>query len=78
MYQRCLCRFVLCAEGKRVAEKKTREQFLRPSVESTVENFIDDIDFPADLLKRRVMGHTEVTGSIKFFVNMSHGGKSPD
>ncbi|KAL8453904.1 hypothetical protein Emed_000615 [Eimeria media] len=65
-------KFVLCAEGKRSAEKKTKEQFQRPSVESTVENFLEDVDFPPDPVKKRALGETQVTGSVKFFVNITH------
>ena len=72
--RRCF-RFVLCAEGKRAAEKKTKEQFQRPSVESTVENFLEDVDFPPDPLKKRAMGETQLTGSVKFFVNITHNGE---
>ncbi|OEH76777.1 c2 domain-containing protein [Cyclospora cayetanensis] len=65
-------KFVLCAEGKRAAEKKTKEQFQRPSVESTVENYLADVDFAPDPLKKRAMGETQHTGSVKFFVNLTH------
>ncbi|KAL8432549.1 hypothetical protein ACSSS7_004546 [Eimeria intestinalis] len=65
-------KFVLCAEGKRSAEKKTKEQFQRPSVESTVENFLEDVDFPPDPVKKRALGETQVTGTVKFFVNITH------
>lgn len=68
------CRFVLCAEGKRAAEKKTKEQFQRPSVESTVETFLIDVDFPPDPLKKKAMGQTQLTGSVKFFVDLTHNG----
>ncbi|CDI81794.1 C2 domain-containing protein, putative [Eimeria acervulina] len=65
-------KFVLCAEGKRAAEKKTKEQFQRPSVETTVENFLVDVDFPPDPLKKKALGVTQLTGSVKFFVNLTH------
>lgn len=65
---------MLCAEGKRAAEKKTKEQFQRPSVESTVEDFLEDVDFPPDPLKKRSMGETQVTGAVKFFVDITHNG----
>lgn len=68
-------RFVLCSEGKRAAEKKTKEQFQRPSVESTVEEFLEDLDFPSDPLKKRALGETQHTGSVKFFINITHNGK---
>ncbi|CDJ42504.1 C2 domain-containing protein, putative [Eimeria tenella] len=68
-------KFVLCAEGKRAAEKKTKEQFQRPSVESTVETFLIDVDFPPDPLKKKAMGQTQLTGSVKFFVDLTHNGE---
>lgn len=68
-------RFVLCAEGKRAAEKKTKEQFQRPSVESTMEGFLEDVDFPPDPVKKKAMGETQVTGTVKFFVNITHNGQ---
>lgn len=66
----------MCAEGKRAAEKKTKEQFQRPSVETTVENFLVDVDFPPDPLKKKALGVTQLTGSVKFFVNLTHNGEA--
>nr|CEL66850.1 TPA: heat shock protein DNAJ pfj4, putative [Neospora caninum Liverpool] len=65
-------KFVLFAEGKRAADKKTKEQYARPSVDSTLEQFLDDVTFPSDSLKKSVMGDIDVTGFVKFFVNLTH------
>ncbi|EPR62810.1 putative heat shock protein DNAJ pfj4 [Toxoplasma gondii TgCatPRC2] len=65
-------KFVLFAEGKRAADKKTKEQYARPSVDSTLEQFLDDVIFPSDSLKKSVMGDIDVTGFVKFFVNLTH------
>ncbi|PFH33328.1 putative heat shock protein DNAJ pfj4 [Besnoitia besnoiti] len=65
-------KFVLFAEGKRAADRKTKEQYARPSVDSTLEQFLDDIIYPADGLKKAVMGDVDITGYVKFFVNITH------
>lgn len=72
----CLCcRFVLFAEGKRASDKKTREQYARPSVESVLEKFLDDLSFPCDYLKKGIQGNVDITGQIKFFINLTHKGR---
>lgn len=62
------------AEGKRASDKKTREQYARPSVESVLENFLDDLHFPCDHLKKGIQGNVDITGQIKFFINLTHKG----
>ena len=37
-----------------------------------------DVDFPPDPLKKKALGVTQLTGSVKFFVNLTHNGGAED
>eukprot|EP00382_Lankesteria_abbotti_P000584 CAMPEP_0113854392 /NCGR_PEP_ID=MMETSP0372-20130328/7288_1 /TAXON_ID=340204 /ORGANISM="Lankesteria abbotti" /LENGTH=1178 /DNA_ID=CAMNT_0000827543 /DNA_START=553 /DNA_END=4087 /DNA_ORIENTATION=- /assembly_acc=CAM_ASM_000359 len=71
-------RFVLAAEGDNI-EKKKNDEFFRPSVDATLEEYLNDITFSPLTLKKQISGFSSpatptTTGTVRLAVGVDYSG----